>query len=146
MSFNFSDHLNQFLRSLSIQGSWNFPRMQGLGFFYSLLPWLSVSGNIELAVGMKAWNKLPDDLQSLLKEVVRGWKVDFYVTQKQVNYKSLKAMTDAGLEIVNLPEKDIEELNKIVEDTVTKFASRDPLSKKLWASQKKFLSAMGRRK
>lgn len=29
-----------FFRSLSIQGSWNFPRMQGLGFFYCLLPWL----------------------------------------------------------------------------------------------------------
>jgi mannose/fructose/N-acetylgalactosamine-specific phosphotransferase system component IID len=41
LSFTFYDRLNQFLRSLSIQGSWNFPRMQGLGFFYSLLPWLS---------------------------------------------------------------------------------------------------------
>ena len=32
--------MNQFFRSLSIQGSWNFPRMQGLGFFFCLLPWL----------------------------------------------------------------------------------------------------------
>lgn len=103
-------------------------------------------GNTELAVGMKAWNKLPADLQSLIKEVVRGWKVEWYIDSKQVNYKSLKAMTDAGLEIVNLPEKDIKELNKIVEDTVTKFANRDPLSKKVWASQKKFLSTMGKRK
>lgn len=36
----FMDRLNLFIRSLSIQASWNFPRMQGLGFFFSLLPWL----------------------------------------------------------------------------------------------------------
>jgi mannose/fructose/N-acetylgalactosamine-specific phosphotransferase system component IID len=40
MNFTFTDRLILFIRSLSIQGSWNFPRMQGLGFFYSLLPWL----------------------------------------------------------------------------------------------------------
>ncbi len=46
MNFTFRDRLNLFIRSLSIQGSWNFPRMQGLGFFYSLLPWLGkVSGD-----------------------------------------------------------------------------------------------------
>ena len=46
MNFTFHDRLNQFVRSLSIQGSWNFPRMQGLGFFFSLLPWLKkVSGD-----------------------------------------------------------------------------------------------------
>ena len=40
MNLTLPDRLNLFIRSLSIQGSWNFPRMQGLGFFYSLLPWL----------------------------------------------------------------------------------------------------------
>jgi len=45
LNFTFHDRLIQFIRSLSIQGSWNFPRMQGLGFFYSLFPWLAkVSG------------------------------------------------------------------------------------------------------
>ncbi len=46
MNFTFRDRLNLFVRSLSLQGSWNFPRMQGLGFFFSLLPWLrKVSGD-----------------------------------------------------------------------------------------------------
>ncbi|UCG38650.1 MAG: PTS system mannose/fructose/sorbose family transporter subunit IID [bacterium] len=34
-----------FLRTLAIQGSWNFPQMQGLGFFFAIVPWLrKVSG------------------------------------------------------------------------------------------------------
>lgn len=46
MNFTFHDRFSLFVRSLSLQGSWNFPRMQGLGFFYSLLPWLrKVSGD-----------------------------------------------------------------------------------------------------
>ena len=46
LKFPFRYRLNLFIRSLSIQGSWNFPRMQGLGFFYALVPWLrNVSGD-----------------------------------------------------------------------------------------------------
>ena len=46
LSFTLGDRLNLFIRSLSIQGSWNFPRMQGLGFLYSLIPWFEkVSGD-----------------------------------------------------------------------------------------------------
>ena len=37
MKFTLSARLNQFVRSLSLQASWNFPRMQGLGFFFALL-------------------------------------------------------------------------------------------------------------
>jgi mannose/fructose/N-acetylgalactosamine-specific phosphotransferase system component IID len=40
-----ADQFRIFIRSFAIQGAWNFPRMQGLGFFYILAPWLrKVSG------------------------------------------------------------------------------------------------------
>jgi len=46
LNFAFRDRFTQFMRSMFLQGSWNFPRMQGLGFFYSLLPWLEkISGD-----------------------------------------------------------------------------------------------------
>jgi mannose/fructose/N-acetylgalactosamine-specific phosphotransferase system component IID len=42
----FTDRLRLFIRSFAIQGSWDFPQMQGLGFFYILAPWLrKVSGD-----------------------------------------------------------------------------------------------------
>ena len=45
MKMPFRDRLTIFFRSLSVQASWNFPRMQGLGFFHVLAPWLrKVSG------------------------------------------------------------------------------------------------------
>ncbi len=45
MKMSIQDRFTIFLRSLSVQGSWNFPRMQGLGLFYVLAPWLrKVSG------------------------------------------------------------------------------------------------------
>ncbi len=40
MSFSRRDRLRLLLRSFAIQGSWNFPQMQGLGFLYALAPWL----------------------------------------------------------------------------------------------------------
>ncbi len=45
MKMSFRDRMTIFIRSFAVQGSWNFPRMQGLGFFYILAPWLrKVSG------------------------------------------------------------------------------------------------------
>jgi mannose/fructose/N-acetylgalactosamine-specific phosphotransferase system component IID len=42
----FRDRMTIFLRTFAVQGSWNFPRMQGLGFFHVLAPWLrKVSGD-----------------------------------------------------------------------------------------------------
>lgn len=40
MKMSLSDRIRFFIRSFAIQGSWNFPQMQGLGFFYILAPWL----------------------------------------------------------------------------------------------------------
>jgi len=46
MKMSFPDRLTIFIRSLAVQGAWNFPRMQGLGFLYVLTPWLrKVSGD-----------------------------------------------------------------------------------------------------
>lgn len=42
----FRGKVRLFLRSFSLQGSWSFRHMQGLGFFYVLSPWLQrVHGN-----------------------------------------------------------------------------------------------------
>ncbi|MDF1534947.1 MAG: PTS system mannose/fructose/sorbose family transporter subunit IID [bacterium] len=40
MSFSRRDRLRLLFRSFALQGSWNFPRMQGLGFLYAIAPWL----------------------------------------------------------------------------------------------------------
>jgi mannose/fructose/N-acetylgalactosamine-specific phosphotransferase system component IID len=43
----FKDRIGFFIRSLSLQGSWSFQDMQGMGFFYALSPWLqSVHGEL----------------------------------------------------------------------------------------------------
>jgi len=39
MRLSFRDQAAMFLRSLAIQGAWNYPRMQGLGFLFILIPW-----------------------------------------------------------------------------------------------------------
>jgi len=45
-SMNFKHKAGFFFRSLLIQGSWNFPRMQGLGFYYAISPWIQkISGD-----------------------------------------------------------------------------------------------------
>lgn len=40
MSLSFQDRAAMFWRSLAVQGAWNYPRMQGLGFLFILVPWL----------------------------------------------------------------------------------------------------------
>ncbi len=40
MSFSRRERLRLLLRSFALQGSWNFPQMQGLGFLFALSPWL----------------------------------------------------------------------------------------------------------
>ncbi len=39
MKFSFRDQVAMFFRSFAIQGGWNYPRMQGLGFLFILIPW-----------------------------------------------------------------------------------------------------------
>ena len=40
MKFSRRERLRLLFRSFAIQGSWNFPQMQGLGFLFALSPWL----------------------------------------------------------------------------------------------------------
>ena len=40
MIFSRPERLKLLMRSFALQGSWNFPQMQGLGFLFALAPWL----------------------------------------------------------------------------------------------------------
>ena len=53
MSFSRRDRLRLLLRSFAIQGSWNFPQMQGLGFLYALAPWLRKVNDAETKRGFR---------------------------------------------------------------------------------------------
>jgi TRAP-type mannitol/chloroaromatic compound transport system substrate-binding protein len=101
---------------------------------------------LEFSVGMKAWNKLPEDLKAIFEAAAREWSVNFYSYGTIEDAKSYQAMQKAGIEVLTLPPDDVKEINNMAIEAADGFSKRDPLAQKAWASQKEFLKLIGKMK
>jgi TRAP-type mannitol/chloroaromatic compound transport system substrate-binding protein len=99
---------------------------------------------LEFCVGMKAWNKLPDDLKAIFETVAREWSVTFYSLGTVEDAKAYAAMKKAGIEVLTLPQDDMKKIKQMSINAADEFSKRDPLAQKAWSSQKEFLKLIGK--
>jgi TRAP-type mannitol/chloroaromatic compound transport system substrate-binding protein len=105
---------------------------------------LQPATNLDVVVNMKAWKKLPADLQAIFECAVREWGQYWYAGDHLENAKALKKMLDYGLEILTLPDADLVKIREIALPIVDKWAAKDPLAAKAWESQKEYLRFLGK--
>ncbi|MBW1800962.1 MAG: TRAP transporter substrate-binding protein DctP [Deltaproteobacteria bacterium] len=100
--------------------------------------------NLDVVVNMKAWNKLPPDLQAIFECAVREWNQYWYSGAHLQNRNALNQMVKHGIEILRHSDEDLQKIRETALPIVDKWAAKDPLAKKVWESQKDYLRFLGK--
>ncbi len=91
------------------------------------------------------WNDLPEDLQHILMEAVHAntiWMRSYYGFHEA---ESMRIMEEAGIEIVDLPDEDVELMfNESLEWLESDFAPLTPRTQKIYEAVMKALEDFGR--
>lgn len=98
---------------------------------------------MECMINEKAFNALPADLQAIVRGAIRLVNHDMLAEFTARNQKALHELeSQHGVKVKSFPDSVLREL-KVVSDTVLdEEAAKDPLSAKVWASQKAFRDAV----
>jgi TRAP-type mannitol/chloroaromatic compound transport system substrate-binding protein len=97
----------------------------------------------DLLVNPKAWAELPDDLKAI---VMIGRDYARYLSANAYGVESKKAKQDwlkRGVQIINLPEKDVKEIRGIAARVILDFAKKSPQTAEYVATYAKVLNDLG---
>jgi TRAP-type mannitol/chloroaromatic compound transport system substrate-binding protein len=101
---------------------------------------------LEFCVGQKAWDKLPADLKIILESAVRDFSTDFFSFGLIEDAKAYQEMKAAGIEVLTLPDDEVQQIYGMAVKLADAYAEKDPLAKKAWESQKSYLKLIGKMK
>jgi TRAP-type mannitol/chloroaromatic compound transport system substrate-binding protein len=87
---------------------------------------VGVSSDKELIVNPAAWAELPDDLKEIVLMARDQARYNSSVAYDVENLKAKQAWIDQGVEIIQLPESDVEEMRKIAFDLVLEQKNTSP--------------------
>jgi len=97
----------------------------------------------DLLLNPKAWAELPDDLKAI---VMIGRDYARYLSANAYGVESKKAKQDwlkRGVQIINLPEKDVKEIRGIAARVILDFAKKSPQTAEYVATYAKVLNDLG---
>ena len=99
---------------------------------------------LEIAANKKSWDKLPADLKAIVEAATR--EADMLVCQADLvaSKDALAAMKASGMQTNVLPPEDIEKMREIAHKVADVYAKKDPISQKVWESQKAMLKKLGK--
>lgn len=112
---------------------------------YIIDPALHTGASIdkELIVNPESWAELPEDLQNIViaaRDQARFNSAIAYGTESE---KSKQEWIDHGVEIIRLPEEDIEKMRKIGFDLLNDYKEKSPASKEYIEEYAKLLAELG---
>jgi TRAP-type mannitol/chloroaromatic compound transport system substrate-binding protein len=95
---------------------------------------------LEAIVNKKAFDGLPDDLQSIVLNACKVVNQDMLAEYTARNPVALRALVDKhGVDLRPYPQDVIAKLREISAEVVAEVAQKDAFSKKVYASYQKFL-------
>ncbi len=125
---------------------WVGPSMDIKMGFHKIAPyyytgWHEPGTELAFFVNKKKFNKLPKDLQAILKMAMRTSAYDMYIKTQHMsaeNWKKIK--TDyPNIKVKTFPKPVFEELRKINDELVEELAKKNPLMKEILDSQKAYM-------
>ena len=93
----------------------------------------------ELIVNKSSWEKLPPDLQNIVREAARAVTVESWTHCIMEDAKALKKFEESGTKIIKLSPQFIQELKKLADETYKEKAQKDPFFAKVYNSQQNML-------
>ena len=95
---------------------------------------------LEAVINKEAFEKLPDDLRSIVLNACRVVNLDMVAEYAARNPGAMRQLIEQhGVSVRSYPADVIAQLRKVSEEVVAEVAAKDDFSKKVYASYKKFL-------
>jgi TRAP-type mannitol/chloroaromatic compound transport system substrate-binding protein len=124
-----------------------FPSMDvGLGLHevcdYVFGPPIHMGSNIfQLLINPKAWEKLPADLQEIVKNAAIASTFEGYARFWIDSIQAFEEIKEAGVEVIKLSPEDQQKALQLSYEILDEKSAEDPMFKKVWESQKNFLES-----
>ena len=107
--------------------------------YYYTPGWHEPGTTMECMINEKAFNELPADLQSIVRNAIKVANADMLAEYTARNQQALQSLiNEHNVELKHFPDEVLKELKSISEQVIEEEAAKDALSKKVWASQKAF--------
>ncbi len=107
--------------------------------YYYYPGWQETGSSLELVVNKQAWTSLPDDLQAIVEAASRAANqnmLDEYTARNNAALVSL--VEEHGVQLRRLPDDVLVELHRISDQVLAELVEKDPLARRVYASQKAF--------
>jgi len=107
--------------------------------YYYTPGWHEPGTAMECMINEKAFNELPADLQSIVRNAIKVANADMLAEYTARNQQALHTLlTKHNVQLRHFPDSVLKELKTISAQVVEEQAKEDALSAKVWASQKAF--------
>lgn len=107
--------------------------------YYYAPGWQEPGSAIECMINEKAFNQLTPDLQSIVRNAMRVANINMLSEYTARNQQALMTLVnDHKVQLRSFPEDVLLALKQASAEVVEAAAERNPLAKKVWASQKAF--------
>jgi TRAP-type mannitol/chloroaromatic compound transport system substrate-binding protein len=113
--------------------------------YYYTPGWHEPGSTMECMINEKAFNKLPKDLQSIVRNAMKVANLEMLSEYTARNQQALQTLIEKHkVQLKHFPDKVLTELKKISAEVINDEAKKDQLSTKVWASQKEFIEQVAK--
>lgn len=113
--------------------------LQKAAKYYYTTGWHEPTNVTELLISKKVWDKMPEDLQMIVKCCAQSSVLDSFAWSESVNAEAMDDLVqNQGVIAQPLPASVISRLKEATMDTLETMASADPLTKKVHTSYMAF--------
>ena len=111
--------------------------------YYYYPGWQEPGPGLECIINRKAWESLPDDLQSLVEITCQAITTDMAAEYSHGNANSLQQLVaDPTVDVRPFPAEVLQHLKKIARELVEEMAAKDPAVAKIRTPYYEYLSKM----
>nr|VFK16931.1 MAG: TRAP-type mannitol/chloroaromatic compound transport system, substrate-binding protein [Candidatus Kentron sp. LPFa]VFK32070.1 MAG: TRAP-type mannitol/chloroaromatic compound transport system, substrate-binding protein [Candidatus Kentron sp. LPFa] len=109
---------------------------------YYYTGWHEPGAELQFLVNKKKWDRLPSDLQEILRIAMRVAAYDMYIQSYHASAENLATMQKdyPNIEIKTFPAEVIAAMRKANDELLAEFSAADPLSKEIIESQANYMA------
>jgi len=97
----------------------------------------------DVAVNLKRWNALPDDLKKIFEQAAAQFSRDMVKRNGEADLKVAREAKQLGIEPTDLPAADRRKFREIAEGVWKQYAARSEMAKRVYDSEVAYMKKLG---
>ena len=107
--------------------------------YYYYPGWHEPGTTLELIVNRKAWDELPEDLQTIIRIAAMATNLWQYSQFETLNLKALRELKEQqNVQVLPFPDDVLIELRRLTEEAMDEQAAKDPQFKRVYEAYRSF--------